>query len=194
MSNIQKHNQNKNNQPKLRPGQKDYNELSLEERKLLSAAQKKEYLLQKYQKKKFELSDIRQYGVFMYPEGGTIGDAKLISTHTNLEDAEFEILWRAEFHIMGNTDIAVQNDKRLETFEDETLHLDENGCVIEPTDEDMSSEADLMRGTDILDSLPERKGKFKSLAYYANMELNYEGMYFIMPLYPAFDPHIKKNK
>lgn len=191
MSNIQKHNGNQNNKP-LRPGEKDYSQLSLEERKLLSAAQKKEYLLQKYQKKKFELSDIRQYGVFMYPEGGTIGDAKLISTHANLEEAEFEILWRAEFHIMGNTDMAVMNDPRLETFENETLNVDANGCVIEPTDEDMSTEASLMKGTGILDSLPDCKGKFKSLAYYANMELNYEGMYFIMPLYPAFDPHIKK--
>ncbi len=189
MSNIQK--RNPNDKP-MRSGQKSWQDLSLAEKKQLSVAQKKQYLLDKYQKKKFELVDIRQYGVFKYMEGEAVADAELVKTCSTEEEALWEIAWMAEFHFEGNTDIAVQNDPKLETFENETQNVDEFGKTIEPTDADMVTEGDMAKGTGIFDSLPEKKGKFKSLAYYADMELNYEGTYFIMPIYPVYDPHISR--
>jgi len=189
MSNIQKRNQN--NKPQRR-GEKSWHDLTLSEKKELSVAQKKQYLLDRYQKKKFDLKDIKQYGVFRYSEGETIADAELVKTCSTEEEALWEIAWMAEFHFEGNTDIAVQNDPRLETFENETQHVDELGKTIEPTDVDLVTEEDMLKDTGILDSLPEKRSKFKGLSYYANIDLDYEGTYFIMPIYPVFDPHMKK--
>jgi len=189
MANIQKRNPD-NNKPQ-RSGQKSWNDLSLVEKRELSVAQKKQYLLDKYQKKKFELDDIKKYGVFKLPLNED-GKMKLVCKVDTLEEAQYEIEWRGEFHVMGNTDIAVQNDSRLETFENETQHVDEFGKTIEPTDADLVTEEDMAKGTGILDSLPDRKSKFKGLAHYANMDLNYEGTYIIMPIYEVYDPHISR--
>ena len=188
MSNIQKRD---NNLPQRR-GEKSWADLTLQERKQLSVAQKKQFLMDKYQKKNFSLDNIKVFGVFKIPIDNPSKGMELVCKTSTYEEALFEVEWRGEFHVMGNTDIAVQNDPRLETFEDETLNVDAFGKTIEPTDADLVTEQDLLKGTGIMDSLPAKKGAFKSLAHYADMDLDYEGSYIIMPIYEVYDPNMPR--
>jgi len=150
-----------------------------------SKEEKRKYLMEKLlNKKPFSLEDIKKYGVFWRPEDKEIDSWKLISVCSSIQEARDEIQWRAEYHKTNNGDLVLDNDDRFETYKDETLHKDENGNEIEHTDDDMVNPEQQINAYDgLLQSLPESKSNYRSMAHYANIELNYKGYYKIDEIY-----------
>lgn len=148
---------------------------------------RKEYLLKKYVKRDYEITDlIPKYAVFWQPQTQANNTWVLISVCNTKEEALKEILWRKKFHETNDGDLVLDNDKRFSTFRDETQNRNEHGVVYEPTQRDI----DLNYGGGsmlqvLASSAPETTNKngFKGLAYYTNMELDYSGYYKIDEVY-----------
>ena len=150
----------------------------------LTKEEKKQLLLKKFKPKEFNLDDIKKFGVFWRPAMMNNFQWNLVTKCDTEEEALEEIRWRAEYHKDKNFGTVLKHDPRFKTFEDETLHVDENGKVYEPTDKDMSNEYTLAKGG-FFESMPEKKDEnsFKTLAYYSGLELEYRGEFTILPIW-----------
>lgn len=127
--------------------------------------EKKNYLLQKYRKQKPKLEDYKKFGVFWRPLNQDVFGWKLLCKCDNEEQALAEIQWRLEFcKNPTNRDLPLENDKRFNTFKDETKNLDENGVEVSCYDPN-----------------------FRNLKFYSEIELNYSGEYIILPVYEVFE-------
>jgi len=153
-------------------------------RKNASKEEKKQYLMDKFvEKTKFSLDDIKKYAVFWRPIDKEIDTWKLISVCSSLDEAKLEVQWRMEYHKTNNGNMVLDHDSRFETFRDETQHKDKNGKTYEPGEEHMVNMDRVSPYDSMLQALPEAKGKFRSMAYCANIELNYKGYYKIDEVY-----------
>lgn len=151
----------------------------------LSKEEKKELMLAKYvEHEELNIEDIKKFGVFWRPIDADVSTWKLVCVTDSVEEAEHQIKWRYEFHRFNNADVVIKNDKRFETFTDETKNKDSKGKTIEPTDADMVDHKNL--SPSLMESLPAPATNFKSLAHYANIPLEYRGYYKIETLYEVF--------
>jgi hypothetical protein len=164
-----------------------------------SKERKKQYLIDKYVKRdKMDVNDLKKFGVFWRPMGHDIEKWKLIAVCGTHEEAKEEIRWRAEFHKTNDGDLVLDNDKRFETFRDETKNIDKSGKTIEPEDIKADEHGNVIdmghmldtdaapAGTSFNDALASTKvteDGFRSMAYYQNIELEYRGYYKIDEIY-----------
>lgn len=169
-------------------------------KKELTKEEKKQYLLQKYVKReKFDIEEIKKFAVFWRPMTGDANQWILITVCDSLPQAKEEIRWRAEYHKTNDGDLVLDHDKRFITFRDETLNKDKNGKTIEPEDiqfdgggnvksmGDMVNLDNVSRNASLFEALPKPQGKFKSMAYYQGIELEYRGYYKIDEIYDVTD-------
>lgn len=154
----------------------------------LTPQEKKQYLLAKYTKRDYKIEDlVPKYAVFWQPQTQATNTWALICVCGTKEEALKEILWRKKFHETNDGDLVLDNDKRFETFRDETQHVDEQGLTYEPSQQDIS----LNYGAPghmlqvIASSAPQASNQtgFRGMAYYTNMELDYTGYYKIDEVY-----------
>jgi len=152
--------------------------------KNLTKAEKREYLLQKYEKRdKLDIDDIKKYGVFWLKKD-TVDKWKLICVCDSREECLEQISWRYNYHKTKDGDIVIDNDKRFETFRDETLNKDEFGNTIEPDDSDMVNIDDIPQNASFMEALNTTKtGKFKSMNFYTSIDLDYAGFYKVEEYY-----------
>jgi hypothetical protein len=153
----------------------------------LTPQQKKQYLLQKYVKRDYKVDDlIPKYAVFWQPQTQATNTWALICVCTTKEEALKEILWRKKFHETNDGDLVLDNDKRFETFRDETQNVNEYGLVHEPSDKDMLANYGGGHMLQVIaSSAPQASSQtgFRGMAYYTNMELDYTGYYKIDEVY-----------
>jgi hypothetical protein len=154
----------------------------------LTPQEKRQYLLAKYTKRDYKIEDlIPKFAVFWQPQTQATNTWALISVCNTKEEALKEILWRKKFHETNDGDLVLDNDKRFETFRDETLNKDQYGLVHEPTQREMNLDygaAGNMLQV-IASSAPQASTQtgFRGMAYYTNMELDYTGYYKIDEVY-----------
>ena len=165
-------------------------------RRPLTPQEKKQYLLAKYTKRDYKIDDlIPKYAVFWQPATQGTNTWVLICVCGTKEDALNEILWRKKYHETWDGDLVLDNDKRFETFRDETKHVDHNGNSYEPGDEMMNINYS-GSGTmlDIIASSASQASNqtgFRGIAFYTNMELDYTGYYKIDEVYHVEQREIK---
>lgn len=158
----------------------------------LNKEEKKALMLQKYVKRDaMDVDDFRKYAVFWQPISEQTDAQKwlLITVCDTLPEAKEEIRWRAEYHQTNDGDLVIDNDKRFQTFRDETQNKDKNGKTIEPDMEDMVGDININDTNDtFMESLPSGSGEnFRSAGYYAGIELEYRGYYKIDEIYDVSD-------
>jgi len=168
----------------------------------LTPQEKKQYLLNKYIKRDYKVEDlIPKYAVFWQPQTQATNTWALICVCGTKEEALKEILWRKKFHETNDGDLVLNNDKRFETFRNETKNTNEHGLVYEP---DQSNMLQNYGGGNmfqvIASSAPQTSNQngFRGLAYYTNMELDYTGYYKIDEVYevnqaPVVQPKTPHN-
>lgn len=150
----------------------------------LSKEEKKNYLLNKYVKRdKLKIEEFKKFGVFWRPKEKNIEKWKLISICDSKEEALEEIRWRMEYHQTNDGDLVLDNDKRFNTFRDETKNTNEFGETIEPEDKDLVDAQEINHSSSLMENLPASQSGFKSMAFYQNIELNYVGYYKIDEMY-----------
>ncbi len=154
----------------------------------LTPQQKKSYLLAKYTKRDYNITDLTpKFAVYFNPSIEKIKEWTLICVTDNETQALKEILWRKKYHEHNDTELVIDNDKRFETFSDETKHKDSNGNTYEPGQElmkmDYNAPGNMLQV--IANSAPQipQKNGFLGMAHYLNIELDYKGMYKIEKFY-----------
>lgn len=160
----------------------------------LTPQQKKEYLLAKYTKRDYVITDlVPKYAVFWQPQTQATNTWALICVCGTKEEALKEILWRKKFHETNDGDLVLDNDKRFETFRDETQNKNQYGLVYEPGEKEMQIDYNISSSMlqVIASSAPQASSQtgFRGMAYYTNMELDYTGYYKIDEVY---DVAVKK--
>jgi hypothetical protein len=88
----------------------------------------------------------------------------------------------------GDGDLVVDNDKRFNTWRDETRNVDHNGSTYEPGQELMNIDYNVPGNMlqVIAASSPQTPSTngFKGMGFYANIEIgNYQGFYKIVEYY-----------
>jgi len=156
----------------------------------LTPQEKRQYLLAKYNKRDYNISDVelcKKYAVYLNRAIDKLKDWTLVCVCDNEEQAKKEILWRKKYHETNDGDLVLDNDKRFETFRDETKNVDQNGNTYEPGSELMK--IDYNRGGNMLEvlansanALPAANG-FRGIAHYSGIELDYVGFYKIDVIY-----------
>jgi hypothetical protein len=156
----------------------------------LTPQQKTDYLLKKYTKRDYNLTDLTpKYAVYFNPSIEKINDWNFICACNTIEEAKKEILWRKNYEIYGDGDLVLDNDSRFSTFRDETKNVDQQGITYEPTQALMN--INYGNGANALQviansssQVPEKNG-FRGMAYYTgpNMETDYKGFYKIEEIY-----------
>lgn len=151
----------------------------------ISLQDKKDYLLAKYSKRDYKIEDLSpKFAVMFNPDIKSIKDWTLVSICDNKEQALYEILWRKKFVETNDGDLVVDNDDRFNTWRDETKNRNSQGLVYEPTQRDMNF--DYNKNTPMLQiiaSSPQNNEGFRGMAYYTNIELDYNGFYKIEEIY-----------
>lgn len=157
----------------------------------LTPQEKRQYLLNKYVKRDYKVDDlIPKFAVFWQPQTQATNTWALVCVCSTKDEALKEILWRKKFHETNDGDLVLDNDKRFETFRDETKNKNEYGLVHEPGIQDMNinyAGAGSMLQI-IASSAPQASSQtgFRGMAYYTNMELDYCGYYKIDEVYDVF--------
>lgn len=165
--------------------------ISREALQRMSPEQRRDYLANKYAKRDYNIEDLRpKFVVWFTPSVIHVKDWTFLCVCDTIEQAKQEILWRKKYHETGDTDLVLDNDKRFETFRDETKNVDENGFAYEPGQELMNIDYNTSRNMlqVIADSnVPQADNNrnFRGMAYYAqaSMETNYIGIYRIEEIY-----------
>jgi len=154
----------------------------------LTPQEKKNYLLAKYTKRDYSVNDlVPKFAVFWQPQTQATNTWALICVCGTKEEALKEILWRKKFHETNDADLVLDNDKRFETWRDETKNVDEHGNPYEPGQELMNinynAPGNMLQV--IASSAPQASSAngFRGMAYYTNMELDYTGYYKIDEVY-----------
>ncbi len=153
----------------------------------LTPQEKKQYLLQKYVKRDYSVTDLKpKYAVYFNPSIEKLDSWKLVCVCDDENQALKEILWRKKFHETNDGDLVLDHDKRFETFRDETKHVDENGRSYEPGQElmnlDYTSKGDMMSMI-AKPTQDQNLTNFRGIGYYSQFELDYKGFYEIKKIF-----------
>jgi hypothetical protein len=154
----------------------------------LTPQQKKQYLLQKYAKRDYDVTELKpKYAVYFNPAIDKIKDWTLICMTDTLEQAKFEIFFRKKYLETGDGDLVLDNDPKYSSFRNELINTDSNGKPYEPGEElmkiDYNSPGNMLQV--IANSPPPNSVTgFKSMAFYTQFDLNeYKGFYKITEVY-----------
>ncbi len=157
----------------------------------LTPYEKKQYFLNKYVKRDYNAEDIeecKKYVVYFNPSIEKIKEWEMVCVCSSLQEAKQQIAWRMHYMKTNDGDIVLDNDKRFNTWRDETKNVNEKGLVYEPTDKDMShnynSTGNMLQV--IANSAPQvpNTNGFRGIAYYSAIEIgNYNGFYEIKEVY-----------
>ena len=155
--------------------------------KPLTPQEKKQYLLNKYVKRDYNVEDlIPKFAVFWQPQTQATNTWALICVCSTKNEALQEILWRKKFHETNDGDLVLDNDGRFKTFRDETKNVNEYGLTYEPILNDINLNYGAGEMLQVMaSSAPQASSQsgFKGLCYYTNMELDYHGYYKIDEVY-----------
>jgi hypothetical protein len=155
----------------------------------LTPQQKKEYLLNRYVKRDYSIDDIessKKYAVYFCPNIELVKEWKLVHICSSLPEAKQQIAWRKQYSDTNDGDLVIDNDKRFETWRDETKNVDNNGNYLAPTDAHFLGNYDGGNMLQVIaNSTPAQSTNgFKGLAHYSGIEIgNYKGFYKIEELY-----------
>lgn len=155
----------------------------------LTPQQKKEYLLAKYTKRDYNITDLSpKYAVYFNPSIEKLNEWKFVCACNSKEEAQKEILWRKNYMKYGDGDLVLDNDPNFSTWRDETKNVNQQGLVHEPGQELMNIDYNSAKNmfqviANSAPQVPDKNG-FRGMAYYSGIEIgNYEGFYKIEEIY-----------
>lgn len=156
--------------------------------KPLTPQEKKQYLLNKYVKRDYKITDlVPKYAVYFNPAIDKINEWTLVCVCNDKNQALGEILWRKKFHETSDGELVIDNDPNFKTFKNELLNINsETGQPYEPGEElmkiDYNSSGNMLQV--IANSPPPNPSTgFKSMAFYTQFDLDYKGYYKIEEIY-----------
>jgi len=155
----------------------------------LSPQDKKKYLLQKYTKRDYNLTELNpKFAVYFNPSIEKIKDWSMVCVCDTKDEAIKEILWRKNYMTYGDGDLVIDNDKNFSTWRDETKNVNQQGVTYEPGQElmniDYSSKGNMLQVIANSSTPEQQKNGFKGIAHYAGIEIgNYQGFYKIEEIY-----------
>jgi len=155
----------------------------------LTPYEKKQYLLQKYVKRDYVVTDlVPKFVVYYNPSIEKLDTWKMICVCDTRNEALQHILWKKKYMETGDGDLVVENDPRFRTWKNELLNTNEQGLVHEPTQKDITHDYNAPGNMlqVIANSAPQTPNTngFKGLAHYTQFDLNeYKGFYKIEEVY-----------